>query len=359
MTVTNVDIANRALLSVGIQKRINSLSQDSAEAAAANSLITLLRDDLLRMAPWNCSTNFANLTYITSSPGTPENTSAGTTIWQKGQPAPPWAYEYQYPTDCLRPLWIIPQLQTGFSGGIPITTAVTGGGPSFWNGPPVKFKVSIDQFYTVTAATPASGGTGYALNDYITLPGTTSAAVPVGSPVVLQVTGVAGGVITTVVPADPGTDAPAIVGGLYFSIPTNPVAQSSTTGAGVGATFNLTFGSKADQRVILTNQEFAMMAYVKQITDPSIMDTLFQDAWTAILSARLAMVLVGDKATANMKIAEANNYIVEARKTDANEGLTINDVTPDWIRTRGINYPNWEFSPNNMQYDWGPMWAPY
>lgn len=359
MTVSNVDIANRALIAVGLQKKLTSLTQDSAEAATINAIITLLRDDLLRMAPWNCSTNYNNLTYITSSPGTPENTSAGTTLWQKGQPPAPWSYEYQYPTDCLRPLWITPQLQTGFSGGVPITTAVTGGGPSFWNGPPVKYKVAIDQFYTVASAAPVNRGADYQMNDLITLPATNSDDTPVGTPAVLKVASASAGQINSVTPVDPGTAAGAIPGGLYFSIPTNPVSQSSTTGIGTGATFNLTFGSKADQRVILTNQEYAMMAYVKQVTDPTIMDTLFQDAWTSILAARIAMILIGDRSLANMKINETNSYILEARKADGNEGLTINDVTPDWIRTRGINYPNWEFSPNNMQYDWGPMWSPY
>jgi len=359
MTVTNLDIANRALIAIGLQKKLTSLSQDSAEAGVINPIITLLRDDLLRMAPWNCSTNYNNLVYITSSPGTPENTSAATTLWQKGQPPSPWAYEYQYPTDCLRPLWIIPQLQTGYSGGIPITTAVTGGGPSFWNGPPVKFKVAIDQFYTVTSASPVNRGADYQANDLITLPGYNSSNVPLGTPVTLKVTSASAGQINSVTPVDPGTSAPTIPGGLYFNVPTNPVSQDTTTGIGTGATFNLTFGSKADQRVILTNQEFAMLCYVKQITDPTIMDTLFQDAWTAILASRIAFTLSKNRSLANTKIQEANGYIVEARKADGNEGLTINDVTPDWIRTRGINYPNWEFSPNNMQYDWGPMWSPY
>ena len=96
------------------------------EAIQFNLIYTEVRDRLLRMAPWNSAMKTANLTFITSSPGTPENQSASTTLWGSGQPAPPWCYEYQYPVDCLMPRWIIPSTQTGFTGGVPITTAVTG-----------------------------------------------------------------------------------------------------------------------------------------------------------------------------------------------------------------------------------------
>src|SRR5215469_12441473 len=133
---TQVDIVNRALQTIGSRTTVTSLSEVSNEALQANLSLIPTRDELLRMAPWNCATNYAQLTYITSVPGTPENSSGtGLFQWQKGVPAPPWAYEYQYPVDCLRPLWIIPQFATGFSGGIPITTAVTGGAAAFWGGP--------------------------------------------------------------------------------------------------------------------------------------------------------------------------------------------------------------------------------
>ena len=145
-------------------------------------------------------------------------------------------------------------------------------------------------------------------------------------------------------------------GGSYFALQTNPVAQGTTTGVGIGATFNLTFGPQGDQRVILTNQEFATLAYIKQVTDPNVMDPLFIEAWTTILGARLAFALTGDKALANMKIAEANQYIMEARKADGNEGLTVIDITPDWMRARGIWYSDYEFSPNTT-YDWGPYFS--
>ena len=134
-----VDLCNRALQVIGTRTTVTSaelLANSSNEAIQFNLLATPYRRQLLRMAPWDCSLRTANLTYITSSPGTPENTSGATNLWQPGQPRPPWAYEYQWPVDCVRDCWIIPATQTGFAGGIPVTTAVTGGAPSFWQSMP-------------------------------------------------------------------------------------------------------------------------------------------------------------------------------------------------------------------------------
>jgi hypothetical protein len=266
---TDVDVANRSLSAISTRSTIASLTENSNEARQAQLLIYPVRDEVLRMANWNCATTFQNLALVCAAPGTPENPSAGMVQWEKGIPPPPWAYEYLYPSDCLRPLYIVPQFSTGFNAGVPITTAVTGGAPSFWNGPVVRYRVAVDQLIN---GLPATGG--------------------------------------------------------------------------------------ADQRVILTNQEFAILCYLKKVTDPDVMDENFVQAWVAALAGRLAYTLTGDKMLANDKIKEANNYINLARQVDGNEGLTINDVTPDYIRTRGLAYPGWEYSPNII-FDWGPQLSMY
>lgn len=270
MTSTT-DIANRALSSIGTRSVITSLAEISNEAIQASIWIDTVRLELLRMAPWSSAKNYNNLALVCAAPGTPENPTAGTTTWQKGIPPPPWSYEYAYPSDCARACFIVPQFTTGFASGIPITTAVTGGAPSFWNGPPVRFAVGIDQIG------------------------------PLGTPV---------------------------VGG-------------------------------ADTKVIWTNQEQAILAYVKTITNPDVMDNQLQQAWVAALAGRLAFALTGDKTLANMKLTEANQFVQIARTGDGNEGLTINNVTPDWIRVRGIDFagPN-DYSPWSS-FDWGAMFAMY
>ena len=71
----------------------------------------------------------------------------------------------------------------------------------------------------------AAGGSGYAVSDTISL----------GNGVILQVTTVSSGAVTGVSISNAGSLS---VG----STPANPVAQVSTSGAGTGATFNLTWG---------------------------------------------------------------------------------------------------------------------
>jgi hypothetical protein len=359
---TVADICNRALQTFGARTTVTTaeLAAGSSNEAIQFSLIASnLRDDLLRLAPWNCGLRTANLTYITSLPGTPENQSPATQLWQPGQPSPPWTYEYQYPVDCLRAVSMISTNQSGFAGAVPISPNMTGGAQAYWAGPPVKFKIQTDLFYPVTAATVAVGGTGYAVGDIITLPTGPITSPPIGAPAQLQVLTQVGGVIQTVTVVNVFSGAATPIGGSYFAPQTNPVAQASTTGTGIGATFNLTFGPQAPQRVLLTNQEFATLNYMSQVTDPNIMDTLFQTAWIKLTGAALQMALRGDKGVSNMLIEEVNKAIQSARSIDGNEGLTVNDVTPDWIRVRGVAWNDGYMSGPFSGYDWGGLWPTY
>jgi hypothetical protein len=209
----------------------------------------------------------------------------------------------------------------------------------------------------VTAAAVVGGGSGYAVGDQITLAIGPNTSPPIGAPAVLQVTSQSGGIITGVgiVPSIYGEDTPQT--GAYFTPQTTPQAQGSTTGSGSGATFNLTFTSVAGpQRIITTNQEFATLNYIQDVTDPNIMDDLFQEAWVRVLGSGLVMSLTGDKKLANGLIAEANRMIEIARTPDGNEGLTINDYTPDWIRTRGIRFEG-AYSGPYSNFDWGGSWS--
>src|SRR5215472_6632455 len=369
---TELDIVNRALQTFGSRTNVASLNEQSNEAINANLILHPLRDQLIRMAPWNCVTKFQNLVYVTSTPTTPENPASGPPFWQSGMPAPPWSYEYQYPVDCLRARYLIPQY-TALSGGVPIYPpgTATGAMQVGWTGPALKFNVTTDQFFGVTSATPAVGGSGYAVNDIVTLVQptfplvqtvqgiTTTTTMNVGAPAQLQVLTAPGGVIATVGVVNQVQGESTAIGGSYFSVPANPVAQGSTSGVGTGATFNLTFGPLSPQRVILCNQEMAILCYNTQITDPNIMDPAFQEAWVAILGARLCVQLTSDKALANQSVALANSLIMEARKSDGNEDITVNDITPDFLRIRG-NWggPNWEYSPN-FSFDWGSSYSPY
>lgn len=359
------DIVNRGLQRIGTRTTVTDAeltANSTNEAIQVNLVLNNARDDLLRMAPWDCSLKTANLVYITSTPGTPENTSAATPLWQPGQPAPPWAYEYQYPVDCLRACWIIPATQTGFTG-VPITTAITGGAANLFQGPPVRFKVQTDTFFSVLTAMVVSGGTDYTAGDVLTLGGTTNSLLaPNGAGVQLRVVQAIAGVITQVSVINQINGSVPPRGGSYFSIPGSPVpvvsmiGDGNSTRVGTGATFNLTYDAAGPQRVILTNQEFATLSYVSQVDQVNVMDTLFQSAWSSIIGGLVCMALTGDKKLANDLIALANRDIQTARGVDGNEGLTINDVTPDWLRVRGIDFDN-SYSGPYAGFEWGGLWG--
>lgn len=353
----NTEIVNLALQTFGHRTTVTAAelsNETSNEAKQANLVFNKTRQRLLRMAPWNCGLNYGELTYITSLPGTSQNQQTGVTQWVKGLPPPPWVYEYQYPVDCLRPCWIIPQQNNEFAAGIPIYPVPVGLLTSTGLGPVVAYKVAIDQFYPVTAAAAFNGGTGYAVGDIVTLPYGSIDEAPIGAPVQLQVTAVVGTSILSVSVVNQVAGSSTPQGGSYFSRQPNQIPQGSTTGNGSGALFNLTFGAKSDQRVILTNQPDALMAWVKDVTDPNVMDPNFIEAWTTILGAHICFALAKDKDTANGLIKLANSKIMEARMTDANEGTVINDIVPDWIRVRGINW-NTALAPLNS-FNWGGLW---
>jgi hypothetical protein len=197
------------------------------------------------------------------------------------------------------------------------------------------------------------------VGDIITLASGLTTNPPIGAPAQLTVLTAPGGVVATVGVVNVIKGASPAVGGSYFAAQTNPVAQGSTTGLGTGATFNLTFGTAGVQRVVLTNQEFATLIYIQQITDPNVMDDLFQKAWTKLLGAEMCMALTGKRDRANDLIQSLNQDIQSARSIDGNEGFDINDVTPDWIRIRGVAYSDGYVSGPYSGYDFGGVWPLY
>lgn len=81
--------------------------------------------------------------------------------------------------------------------------------------------------FSIGTVVVAGGGAGYAINDTVTLTGGTASVQAI-----LLVTAVLAGAITAVSIQNAET---------YSVFPANPVAQGSSSGAGVGATFTITY----------------------------------------------------------------------------------------------------------------------
>jgi hypothetical protein len=109
----------------------------------------------------------------------------------------------------------------------------------------------------------------------------------------------------------------------------------------------------SDQRVILTNAPSPLLEYTFNSSEEALWDSSFIMVMVKALAAYAAIALTSDKQLSQMKLAEANNIIMQARASDANEGLTVLDHIPDWLRIRGVgDYP--EF---NFYYPYGPLFS--
>lgn len=99
-----VDISNLALMNLGIDTPITSLSDDSNNARYCNRFYAPMRDAILRSHPWNCAIHRTSITPLSATPDSD------------------FDYQYQLPSNpyCLR------VLQVGTSEDQPIVWRVEG-----------------------------------------------------------------------------------------------------------------------------------------------------------------------------------------------------------------------------------------
>lgn len=91
-------------------------------------------------------------------------------------------------------------------------------------------------------------------------------------------------------------------------------------------------------RVILTDQLGAEHVYTGLLQYPDAWDPLLEQAMVSILASRLALPCQPDRAFARQvrqdNILIARQALAAARVRDGNEGWTVQDYTPDWIKCR-------------------------
>jgi hypothetical protein len=84
---SQVEIYNMALSNIGISETVASLEEKSKARATCSRFWDIARDTTLADFPWPFATRYATLADL-------------------GSPPRNWAYQYQYPTDCLRALYL-------------------------------------------------------------------------------------------------------------------------------------------------------------------------------------------------------------------------------------------------------------
>jgi hypothetical protein len=114
-------------------------------------------------------------------------------------------------------------------------------------------------------------------------------------------------------------------------------------------------------KVILTNVQQAQMVYTLDVTDPSLFDSNFVDAFAHVLASRMCPSLTGDKQLALQLMKTAEEYVAVAKITDGDEGTLQQDVTPDWIKARGMVGSGWGLGGPELEgywgYDLGGFWG--
>lgn len=106
----------------------------------------------------------------------------------------------------------------------------------------------------------------------------------------------------------------------------------------------------ADIRVILTNQTQAIFVYTKRVTDPNMFDEQFLEAFVASLAAKLIKPLTGKDPSKQIDLAIG--LVRTAAASNGNEGLAVQEHTPDWMRVRGY-LQDWAF-PDYFVTDGSP-----
>nr|WP_198983065.1 hypothetical protein [Herbaspirillum sp. ASV7] len=106
-------------------------------------------------------------------------------------------------------------------------------------------------------------------------------------------------------------------------------------------------------QVILTNQPQAVGVYTFRNQNTQMFDSLFVQCLTHYLGARVCIALTGDKVMMKNALEMAHQYSLDAQAKNGNEGITVIDSMPEWIRVRGYA-SDWAY-PDGGLYSYGPQ----
>ena len=121
----------------------------------------------------------------------------------------------------------------------------------------------------------------------------------------------------------------------------------------MSALFQNSRSMSSTKKPIATNQPQALGVWNRRIVNPDLWDPSFRQAFIDALAARVAIPISGDRALATMAKSWASGAmgtIATARANDGNEGLTVDDHVPDWLRVRGYGAA-WS-TPGNLAGFW-------
>ena len=99
--------------------------------------------------------------------------------------------------------------------------------------------------------------------------------------------------------------------------------------------FEIKVKSDFSSRVLLTNQDEAILFYTARVTNPTVFSSEFVDAFSVRLAAELAISIKGN---ANLRTSLMTHYLTlinQAEASDANEGHKDPSVRNSFVEARG------------------------
>lgn len=96
------DVVNIALGLIGFDRRVGDIYEGTKASKIALDLYSQTRDEILRRKDWGFANRNLTLNLLKSAPPG----GYGMTPWSNTYPLLPWAYEYTYPSDCIRLLYV-------------------------------------------------------------------------------------------------------------------------------------------------------------------------------------------------------------------------------------------------------------
>ena len=141
-------------------------------------------------------------------------------------------------------------------------------------------------------------------------------------------------------------------------VPANVAGATISPIAAFGPPVRFVIGTDIDINgnpinVILTNQAQAVGVYTFRNGNTGMYDPLFVQCLAAYLGARVCIALTGDKNMMKMAFGMAQQYQLQAQASNGDEGLTVIDSVPDWMRARGY-VSDWAY-PVSTGFFYGPQ----
>jgi hypothetical protein len=281
--VSFTDIANRALIKLGITKQLSDVSTDTSTTA---TIMYALQDTALRKsliaADWDFATWIADLTVNDEDPADTNE----------------WTYAYDMPTspECVKPR----RIMNGDRNSTP------------WGSPPFRVVANIGQRYTITGATAASP---------VVI--TTSATHSIDNGDTVYIEGVVG--MTN-------------INGLRFTAAS--VANTTVSLSGINGTAYTAYSSggyiQGAGALLYTDEEDAALEYTRLVTDTDLYPYEFSEAMACMWAYLAAPALTGgDSSGLGQKAFQLfQREVSTAIARDANKRQTDEPPASEFTRNR-------------------------